>query len=377
MKTKRSIAASLLISALMLSSCSAPAPSETTAASQTTAMATETAETTTVATENTETSTTSESTEAVTMTTVELPVDGHHEFQTHVLSDIYKQAYGDGFEEDFFSFCDAFYNVEDSVRLKDRANYVRCIRAARICLPVAYICLAGFDTDAEEKVTDEADNKDGTYKLNYSVSKDEIPALIQNFQTRVNSLIESCCLPDDTPLEKALALYMEESTRISYDFDNAENPNRRLTVYDCLTGDKAICQEIAGAYAYLLLQVGIDATTCSGMDHAMTYGHEWTVVKLGDKYYHCDVTSQTQEKLSLRYFGMTDAKRESENNYDPQYFNFAGINEVFHDDLLIEDETFKQLWDAKYYEIDHKKDMLYCYKESSGEGKPYYKMPLV
>ena len=66
------------------------------------------------------------------------------------------------------------------------------------------------------------DNKDGTYKLEYSVPKEEIPALVEAFKVRVKQLIDSCCMEDDTPLEKALSLYMEESTRLEYDFGAEE-----------------------------------------------------------------------------------------------------------------------------------------------------------
>lgn len=366
----------LLALSFVLSSCANPIPAETSVSlSETISEETSTAsEAVTVST--TLSSSTRGSTAPVTMTTLKSPKKGGHKFKKHVLSDIYKKAYGPGFEEDFFSYCDAVLNIKDSVRLKDRANYIRCRRAIKTCLPVADIYVSNFDSDEEEKKTDEADNKNGTYKLEYSVPKAEIPALINDFKARVKKLIDSCCTQNDTPLEKALALYMEESTRLSYDFSSEENPTRKLSVYSALMGDCAICQEIAGAYAYLLLQVGIDATTCSAIDHGGNYGHEWTVVKLGDRYYHCDVTSQTQEKLSLRYFGMNDAKRESEGDYDPSSFNFATINEIYHDDFPIDDKTFEPLWKARFYMIDRKNDVLYCFENTNNEGEPYLKLPL-
>ncbi|MBO4927387.1 MAG: hypothetical protein J5379_03940 [Clostridiales bacterium] len=156
------------------------------------------------------------------MTTVPAPQNGGHEFDPHVLSNLYKQAFGPGFEEDFYSYCDAVINGEDSVKLKDKANYCRCRQAIRTCLPVADTYICTIDTDDEEKKADEMDNKDGTYKLEYSVPKEEIPALVEAFKVRVKQLIDSCCMEDDTPLEKALSLYMEESTRLEYDFGAEE-----------------------------------------------------------------------------------------------------------------------------------------------------------
>ncbi|MBR3032797.1 MAG: transglutaminase domain-containing protein [Clostridiales bacterium] len=333
----------------------------------------------TVSVKKTSSSDTSVTTTPVTMTTVPAPQNGGHEFNPHVLSDFFRQAYGPGFEQDFYSYCDAVLNAEDSVKLNDKANYSRCRLAVRMCLPVADTYISMIDTADEETKADEMDNKDGTHKLEYTVPKEEIPGLVEEFKARVKTLIDSCCMEDDTPLEKVFALYMEESTRLDYDWGAEEGTpetSRRLSVYHALMEDKGICQEIAGAYAYLLLQVDVDASTCSAMTHDFQYGHEWTVVKLGDKYYHCDITAQTQEKLTLRYFGMNDSKREKEGDYAPDTFNYGCINMIYHEDLPITDATYEPLWKAKFYEIDHEKNVLYCYESSGNDGKAYLELPL-
>ena len=66
-------------------------------------------------------------------------------------------------------------------------------------------------------------------------------------------------------------------------------------------GDYGICQEIAPAYAYLLLQVGVDAGICGSLSKDGDSAHAWTMVKLNDTWYHADVTWQLSDPYGLRY----------------------------------------------------------------------------
>ena len=362
------MAAAFLLSGLASCTQAPSAESSTTGSSATTEAAT-----TTTATETTEeTSAASESTPAPSFET-KAPHEGFN-FNPYVLSNMYVESFGEEFKEDYFAFCNAVLTGQDSVALKDKESFDRCRYAIRYCLPVA-------DSYVGYPEADQADNKDGTFKLEYTIPKEEIGPRIDAFIARVEELINSTVEEDDTPLEKTLALYMATATRIDYDYAAAEadwdEPSDRTTgPYHAIMEDLGICQEIAGAYAYLLLQVGIDATTCTGLTHSMEWGHEWTLVNIGDKYYHCDPTSQTKEKNNLRYFGMTSAQREKMGDYDPKTF-FIGLSEEAADLYLpITDETLKPLWKSGSVKIDREKDMLYCYKKDNAKGKPYFKMSL-
>ena len=366
-------AAIILTSAVLLSGLASCTNGPSAESSMTESSTTTEASTTTTSTEATEdTTASSESTPAPTFET-KAPHEGFN-FNPYVLSDMYVESFGEEFKEDYFAFCNAVLTGQETVALKDKENYARCRYAIRYCLPVADSYVSYTDED-------QADNKDGTYKLEYEIPKEEIAPRIDAFITRVENLINDAVEEDDTPLEKTLALYMATAGRIDYDYDAVEadpnEPSDRTTgPYHAIMEDMGICQEIAGAYAYLLLQVGIDATTCSGLTHDMEWGHEWAIVKVGDKYYHCDPTSQTLEKNNLKYFGMTNAQREKMGDYNPKTFFIGLSNETTDLYLPITDETLKPLWKSKSVKIDREKDMLYCYKKDDAKDKPYFKMSL-
>ena len=122
-------------------------------------------------------------------------------------------------------------------------------------------------------------------------------------------------------------------------------------------------------------QVGIDAITCGALNKECTLAHEWTIVNLGGSYYHCDVTFQLDAPNTLQYFGLNDAERELEGDWDMQYNNIGDLNEIWGSDLPITDTRFAEVWKCYYYEIDRDKNMLYCFSKGDGDI-PYFEMSL-
>lgn len=357
MKRKLTIPAAIMSAVMLFSGCTAntaPTTAENTTQSETTA--TYASETTTQAT-----------TENTIETRPELKfVD--HEFNPHVLSEIYLMAYGKDFEDDFYRFCDAVLAGEDKVALDKPEYYYDCISAARTCLPITseYICWQDIN---------DVSNGDGTYRIEYPIPHDEYMEEVARFKGRVEELIENCIHEGDTDLEKIIELYTSEAARLSYDYAAADDtdveaPVRAINPYHSLMEDSGICQEIAGTYAYLLLQLGIDAVNCGALNDDASESHEWTVVKIGDKHYHCDVTFQLDTSNSLRYFGMTDEQRHNEGNWMIDGFNFGDSNEVWHKDIPCDDTLFEELWMCDYYELDNEKNTISCYTLANASN-PY------
>ena len=351
----------LLISAvtmaafLAFSSCSrAVSPDNTTTSEITTTVSEETSETT------------AEVTEASSK-----PYD--HTFNPHVISQVFVDKFGKEFEENYYRYCDAVLTGADSVKL-DKQEYLEMfINISRTCLPI--VAQNAFFFADEAKPLENCE-----YELKYNIPKDEYLKSVDEFKARVEYLIESVCLEDDSDLERALALYISESARIDYDYDamNADSyvsaEGYTISPYRALMTDKGICQEIAGAYAYLLLQVGIDATTASGLTKDSSSAHEWTIAKLDGKYYHCDVTFQCTSKYSVNFFGMNDAEREKQGDWDMEYINIGDINQIWHKDLPIEDNRFEQLWKCFTCFLDRDENKLFCYDDSGTEDSCYYDM---
>ena len=159
-------------------------------------------------------------------------------------------------------------------------------------------------------------------------------------------------------MEKAMKLYTASSLRIAYDYSDI-GPNYVLRV---LMDDYGICQEIAPAYAYLLLQVGVDAGICGSLAKDSSFAHAWTIVKLDGKWYHADVTWQLSEPYSLRYFLIDDNDRD-QSNLDVEYLNIGEINELWHKDFPIEDDSYSELWNVRWYEIDHSRACISYYDD--------------
>lgn len=297
-----------------------------------------------------------------------------HTFNPHCLTKIYINKYGEQFEKEYYQFCDDILAGSDTVKCSN-PSWINLFRdISRTYLPIVHqYCYYNGD--------DYPSAGDGVYKIEYSIPKDEYLKKVDEFKSRVEYLIESCLYEDDTELEKAIALYHSESSRIKYDYYVMENTvivtddGYQISPYRSIMTDQGICQEIAGCYAYLLMQVGIDAITCGALNKECTLAHEWTIVSLGGTYYHCDVTFQLENPNTLQYFGLNDAERELEGDWDMPYNNIGDLNEIWGSDLPITDTRFAEVWKCYYYELDRDKDMLYCFSKGDGDI-PYFEMTL-
>ena len=357
MNKKLTVAAAMLSALILLSSCGISAkPSGSSSSSADTSTGSSAAET------------------LITSASAAQTAHMDHTFNPHCLSQIYIDKYGKEFEENYYLYCDAVLSGAETVKCSKKEWLPKFHELSRTYLPIAEEYTYVF----EDEITAVGD---GEYKLTYIVSKDVFLKKADEFKDRIESLIERACMEGDTPFEMTLALYKSESERLTYD-DAAinEDPDglvtQDLSPYRALMTDTGICQEIAGAYAYLLMQVGVDAITCGGLTKDSTTAHEWTLVKINGKYYHCDVTFQLSESATLRYFGMDDSQREIEGDWDMPYNNIGNTNDIWHNDLPIEDNRFKNLWNASSYLIERESHTLRCYDSDDCTGDPVAEIPL-
>jgi hypothetical protein len=273
-----------------------------------------------------------------------------YEFDPNVISSIYKQAFGEEVEAEVYGFCDAVLAGEDSFPCTGIDNWVHITELMHYCLPVSVF--VSIDTDFEG--FNEAKLVDGRYPLTYTMPKEDFLKEAERFKTRIGELIDAADIREgDSDLEKAMKLYTSESLRIEYDYYAADDEALfDLSVYRVLMGDTGICQEIAGAYSYLLLQAGVDSGICGTLSKDSSYAHEWTLINLGGSWYHADVTWQLDEPYSLKYFAVTDDVRDGD-GLDVSILNIGEVNELWHSDLPISDETYAPLWNARWYMLDH------------------------
>ena len=199
----------------------------------------------------------------------------------------------------------------------------------------------------------------GTAPIEYKVSKEEAARMISEFTQLVEDIINENVKPEYNDFEKALALYNYFAITYVYDYDTARliesNPSKvnYTSPYRLLSQKTGICSELSEAYSYLLMQTGVDATTVT-VDK-----HEWSLIKLGDNYYHIDPTWVLENWYSLTFFLMTDEQRENQGGYNKS--DFVYVSEYSPEEKLVypaTDDSFSSMWDGHVVSFDTKTKTL-------------------
>jgi hypothetical protein len=101
----------------------------------------------------------------------------------------------------------------------------------------------------------------------------------------------------DSTYDKIKTIYDYLAKSITYDYnDTSDLP---YTAYDAIINGKAVCQGYATLFYRILLDYGIENRIVVSTTHA------WNLVKVGDVYYECDLTwdsQQVEKGQSYKYF---------------------------------------------------------------------------
>lgn len=118
-------------------------------------------------------------------------------------------------------------------------------------------------------------------------------SVISAFNARVDKILAETIAPGMSQVEKALSLHDYLVLHCAYDWNVANGrpafSDNVYTAYGALMEGNAVCQGYAMAYNLLLNKVGIktDYVTSVIPDQG---SHGWSLVKIGDTWYHVDVT---------------------------------------------------------------------------------------
>ncbi len=116
---------------------------------------------------------------------------------------------------------------------------------------------------------------------------------------RANEIIEQIITKDQTDDEKIKSIYEYLASHILYDpTPNANGDYRSMshTAYSALVDGIAVCDGYSEAFKYLLDKVGIENVLIFGeakeeaLKFKNTINHAWNLIKVGEKYYHYDLT---------------------------------------------------------------------------------------
>lgn len=251
------------------------------------------------------------------VTAVTAVVDGkvRYSFNPHVYSGLYDDNFDAKTKETFFGFCDALLAGDEEFPCSDNIMYFNIVNTiSHNCMPLScYVCAA------EDPVSH------GMGRIEYSIPREEYLTKTEEFREMITDILENVFSCDMSDEEKAKALYTYFETHYMYDYEAAGSDSVELSSYRLLTEGKGICQEIAPLFAYLLLQAGVDCTTCGSLNE-LNESHEWVVAELDGEYYHIDPTYVITDPGTWKYFGMTDDKRCEEGGWLKAYFNYGEAN---------------------------------------------------
>ena len=139
-----------------------------------------------------------------------------------------------------------------------------------------------------------------TYSNNYVTSifpqydeelaKEEV---ITAFHDRVEEILSETTAPGMSQVEMALSLHDYLVLHCAYDWNvangNPASSNNVYTAYGALMEGNAVCQGYAMAYNLLLNKVGIETDYVTSVIPERG-SHGWSLVEIGEKWYHVDVT---------------------------------------------------------------------------------------
>ena len=280
-----------------------------------------------------------------------------YQFDPYAMPSVYRMAYGDVVEEELRGFSDAILAGHDSFPCTGYDNWLHIRKMMRNVLPISVYVKLGDTNEYDDSLL-----SDGRYPLTYTIPHKEYLSEVERFRERIAMLLAEADLREgDSDLEKAMKLYTSSSLRLVYDYSMDENDTEHQSAYRAIMGNTGICKEIAGAYAYLLGQAGVDAAVCGGYMAADHEPHGWTIVRIGEKWYHSDVTWQLRDPYQLTFFLHTDLRRKMY-GVDLNSFDIGDCGQLRHDDLKMDDDTFTDLfWNVFWYTIDHRNNLLLYY----------------
>ena len=274
-----------------------------------------------------------------------------YSWKPNVLSEVYSDIYGETFVADYGAMIDAFLNYENSFPCSGAENVDAINYAAASCFPLIYMDVLYVQYDEAQKVG----------ILDYTMTKEAHLAAIEVFKKSVTDFITLSVKKSDNELTRALALYMNFSAIVSYDYAALDSEVMvDVSPYRALLYHEGICQSFGPAYAYLCLQMGIDAVAAGGLSTDDT-AHEWTLVKLDGSYYYMDTTFENGEGgLGLKYFGMTTAERVAAGSYIEKTFNIGECNELWGTEISVDNERFSSLRNATFAVLDREHCRINC-----------------
>lgn len=158
----------------------------------------------------------------------------------------------------------------------------------------------------------------------YPDNVDEIPAMLAEFHEMTDAIISEV---DPTMSDWEKVAFVHDYVALHYDYDHD------LEIYDAYAMLKTgigVCQAYSLLTRYLLKELGIECecVSCKGLNH------EWNIVKIGNSWYHMDVTWDDRDdkgfygQVSHDYFLASDSFFDQGYDDDRNHHDTTGVGWV-------------------------------------------------
>ena len=343
----------ILASVILISGCSAKTDTDTvtSVASSAGSSITQITQTSEAATESTPSETTEQR---------------KFEFNPHVYSATIAKAVPQEHWDAFYNLCDALRKGETTFKCSSKEAYEWATDIGQLnqMFPAACTKVVGKGY------------KDGVGEITYKMPVEEFVKRQADFETLVTDILNETLEYDDSEFEKCLKLYVYFAKTYHYGNDHPENEGSN---YATFTTKKGICIDFASIYAYLLMQVGVDATEIGCSE---TMDHAWTYVVVNGKAYHIDTTwtipldGDNSVYVLLDYFMMSDDERIADGCYVndllvsslPKFFasNYPDIS------FAATDNHYNLRRHCEFSSLDEENKILHYLDENGEEHEMHY-----
>ncbi|MBR4759940.1 MAG: hypothetical protein IK078_07325 [Lachnospiraceae bacterium] len=297
--------------------------------------------------------------------------EGYH-FTPYVYSEKLSEKYDENWWQSFYNMVDAIRAGEDTFECYDEQTYKECTDEIKLgeLYPVACVYVTNKSNDGTTPY------KNGVGRLYYTIPKEEFREKREAFEAEVDRMLSEAVKTDFTDFEKCIGLFSYISRNFTYDDEGITTQHVGAT-YRTLMEKSGICCELASAYAYLLLQCGVDAIEVQSNDDIY---HAWTYVILNGEGYYADVTWSLREKgesLNLQYFLETEQER-TEDGFDlstidiPLFMDEFGRFDGSKYKCPATDKTYSRLRHSECEGVNRKTKVLRYYDYLEGKSKEFH-----
>ena len=173
-------------------------------------------------------------------------------------------------------------------------------------------------------------------KFNDVISASRAKAMQQKLHEDLdNAVREIELLNPMTDFDKLMCIYEYLQDRLTYNKKELERLSRGLpsnaeahNAYGTLRNNTGVCDGIASAFALLAEKMGFECCVVTGQSlnefTTSAIQHAWNIVRIGNRYFHCDLTWDICGKMTMgcyyyTYLCVDDTTLGSDHDWDVRY----------------------------------------------------------